>query len=96
VNMFGYFLAFSLAVFSAFLTFFIISCGYDRMVVFYNQWLAADVWFSSGTPVSSTNITDCNDITEMLLKVVLNTIALKLPYDHNHNSPLIHEGNSLT
>jgi hypothetical protein len=33
-------------------------------------------WFSLDTPVSSTNITDCHDITEILLKVVLNTIHL--------------------
>ena len=38
------------------------------------QWLATDQWFSSGTPVSSTNKTDCHDITEILLKVALNTI----------------------
>jgi len=31
-------------------------------------------WFSPGTPVSSTNKTDCHDITEILLKVALNTI----------------------
>jgi hypothetical protein len=31
-------------------------------------------WFSSGTPVSSTNKTDHQDITEILLKVALNTI----------------------
>ena len=30
--------------------------------------------FSPGTPVSSTNKTDCHDITEILVKVVLNTI----------------------
>jgi hypothetical protein len=30
--------------------------------------------FSPGTLVSSTNKTDCHDITEILLKVVLNTI----------------------
>jgi hypothetical protein len=29
---------------------------------------------SLGTPVSSTNKTDCHDITEILLKVALNTI----------------------
>jgi hypothetical protein len=29
--------------------------------------------FSPGTPVSSTNKTDCHDITEILLKVALNT-----------------------
>ena len=33
-------------------------------------WLAAkNVWFSPGTPVSSTNKTDCHDITEILLKI---------------------------
>jgi hypothetical protein len=32
------------------------------------QWIATDQWFSSGTPVSSTNK------TEILSKVVLNTI----------------------
>jgi hypothetical protein len=31
-------------------------------------------WFSPGTPVSSTNKTDCHDITEILLKIALNTI----------------------
>jgi hypothetical protein len=31
-------------------------------------------WFSTGTPVSSTNKTDRHDITEILLKVALNTI----------------------
>ena len=35
------------------------------------------LWFSPGTPVSSTNKTDRNDITEILLKVVLNTINHK-------------------
>ena len=34
-------------------------------------------WFSMGTPISSTNKTDCQDITEILLKVVLNIINLK-------------------
>ena len=29
---------------------------------------------SPGTPVSSTNKTDCQDITEILLKVALSTI----------------------
>ena len=38
------------------------------------QWLATGRWFSLGTPVSSTNKTDCHDITEILLKVALNTI----------------------
>jgi hypothetical protein len=31
-----------------------------------------DWWFSPGTPVFSTNKTDCQDITEILLKVALN------------------------
>ena len=33
-------------------------------------------WFSPGTPLSSTNKTDSHDITEILLKVALNTITL--------------------
>ena len=43
-----------------------------------SQWLAAGRWFSPGTPASSTNKTDCHDITEILLKVVLNTIIFTL------------------
>ena len=38
-------------------------------------------WFSPGTLVSSTNITDRHDITEILLKVALNTILLKTIYN---------------
>jgi hypothetical protein len=38
------------------------------------QWLTTGRWFSTGTPVSSTNQTDRHDITEILLKVALNTI----------------------
>jgi hypothetical protein len=38
--------------------------------------LAASLWFSTGTSVYSTNKTDHHDITEILLKVALNTITL--------------------
>ena len=38
------------------------------------QWLATGQWFSPGTRVSSTNKTDPPNITEILLKVALNTI----------------------
>jgi hypothetical protein len=51
----------------------------DRYNIICNkacQWLATGQWFSPGTPVSSTNKTDSHDITELLLKVVLNTITL--------------------
>jgi hypothetical protein len=34
-------------------------------------------WFSLGTPVFFTNKTDRQDIAEILLKVVLNTLNLK-------------------
>ena len=37
------------------------------------QWLASR-WFSPGIPISSTNQTDRHDISDVLLKVVLNTI----------------------
>jgi hypothetical protein len=39
------------------------------------QWLATGLWYSTGTPDSSTQTTDRHDITEILLKVVLNTIT---------------------
>ena len=42
------------------------------------QWLETVLWFSMGTLVSSTNETDCHDITEILLNVALNTITLTL------------------
>jgi hypothetical protein len=38
------------------------------------QWLATGQYFSQGPPVSSSNKTDDHDITELLWKVVLNTI----------------------
>ena len=38
------------------------------------QWLATGRWFSPRPPVSTTNNIDHHDITETLLKVVLNTI----------------------
>jgi hypothetical protein len=41
------------------------------------QWLAAGRWFSRGTLVSSANKIDSHDITEILLKVVLNNISPK-------------------
>ena len=37
-------------------------------------WLAISWWFSLGTPVSSTNKTDRQDITEILLILALNTM----------------------
>ena len=37
-------------------------------------------WFLPGTTVSSTDKTDCHDITEILLKVLLNTINQTKPH----------------
>jgi hypothetical protein len=39
---------------------------------------AVGQWLSLGTPVFYTNKTDSHDITEILLKVALNTITLTL------------------
>ena len=39
------------------------------------QWLAAGQWFSSCISVSSSNEKDRHDITEILLKVALNTMT---------------------
>ena len=36
------------------------------------------LWFYPGTPVSSTNKTDRNDIAEIVLKVALNTTTLTI------------------
>ena len=33
------------------------------------MWFATGWWFSPGTPVSSTNKTDCHDVTKILLKI---------------------------
>jgi hypothetical protein len=41
------------------------------------QWLVAGLWFSPGTLDSSTNKTDSQDITDILLKVVLNIMNHK-------------------
>jgi hypothetical protein len=43
------------------------------------QWLSTGRWISSGTLVFSTNKTDRHDITEILLKVALNTIYQTKP-----------------
>ena len=43
-------------------------------------------WFSPSTLVSSTNKTDCHDITEILLKVALNTIT---PVSKAHTNNVI-------
>jgi hypothetical protein len=45
-------------------------------------YVVAGQWFSPGTLVSSTNKTDCHDITEILLKVALNTITLIIALSH--------------
>ena len=43
---------------------------------FVSDLLQVFGFLQTGTPVSSTNKTDCHNITEILLKVVLNTINL--------------------
>ena len=54
------------------------------------QWLLASRWFSPGTPVSSTNKTDRHDITEILLKVTLNTIKKKNTFDFVNKGDWFH------
>jgi hypothetical protein len=39
------------------------------------QGLVTSQWFSTGTPISSTNKSDLHDIAEILFKVALNRIA---------------------
>ena len=51
-----------------------IRARYTTLCDTFCQWLATGRWFSPGPPVSSTNKTDLREITEILLKVALNTI----------------------
>jgi hypothetical protein len=57
------------------------------------QWLVAGRWFSLGTSVSSTNKTGHHDVTEILLKVALNTINQNQTKfnSQNTNRPMIVE-----
>jgi len=50
------------------------------------QWLATGRWFSLDTMFSSTNKTDCHNITEILLRVTLNTInqAYRIKYKNKY------------
>ena len=50
----------------------------QHYVVKFVSYLRQVCGFSPGTPVSSINKIDCHDITEILLKVALNTINLSL------------------
>ena len=47
----------------------------------FNKFKTWNMLYSLGTPASSTNKTDCHDMTEILLKVVLNAINLNLEYE---------------
>ena len=47
---------------------------HHHMIIIQNGW-----WFSQGTPVSTTNKTDNHDITEVMLKMALNSITLTPP-----------------
>jgi hypothetical protein len=46
------------------------------VIKFVSKLRQVDVFFLSDTPVSPTNKTDSHDITEILLKMALNTINL--------------------
>ena len=46
------------------------------------QWHVTSRWFSPGTQVSSTYKTDRHDITEIVLKLTLNTISLSYPINY--------------
>ena len=51
---------------------------YAHYVIKFNLSLATGRLFSPGTPVSVTNKTYLQDITQLLLKVALNTLTLSL------------------
>ena len=47
---------------------------FTNVISDYYHYLVTGRWFSPGLPVSSTNKTYRHDITEIVLKVALNTI----------------------
>ena len=50
------------------------------VIKFISDLIVTGRWFSPDTPVSATNKTDCHNITEILLKVALNTINQTIIY----------------
>jgi hypothetical protein len=54
------------------------------------QWLATTWWFSPGPPVFSTNRTNRHHITEILFKVLVNTMTTVLPIIPNTHTPSSH------
>ena len=48
------------------------------------QWLVTCRWFSPGTLLSSTDKTDCHVITEILLKVAINTLTHGIWHINEH------------
>ena len=54
----------------------------QHYVIKFDSEFVTDHWFSPDIPVPSTNKTDCHNITEILLKVVLNTITHPNPVDN--------------
>ena len=54
----------------------VVSSGDITLCDIVCKLLAADRWCSPGTPVPPTNKTDRHYVTEILLKVALNTITL--------------------
>jgi hypothetical protein len=55
----------------------VVSSNLYQGEVYNIMWLATGQWFFPGLPVTSTNKTDRHEITEVLLKVALNTIKQK-------------------
>jgi hypothetical protein len=54
----------------------------QHYVIKFDSEFVTDLWFSLDIPVPSTNKTDCHNISEILLKVVLNTITHPNPVDN--------------
>ena len=56
---------------------FLLMARCTRYNIIWSSLFVSDAWVSPGTPNSSTNKSNYLDITEILLRVVLNTITLK-------------------
>jgi hypothetical protein len=66
--------------------------GLDKTKIVSSLQVTCDRWFSPGTPISSTNKTDCHNITEILLTVALNTFNISVIFVVFENSTWLLSG----
>ena len=72
-----------------FITTDVVSSNSVQARVLDTKLCATGQWFSPGTQISSTNKTDRHDITHILLKVALTTIAIDITQKGGNQKPQV-------